>query len=64
MTAALGLAAAESPDSVSIIVPGSNAQAVAVALSGGMRISRPLLLMSAKPFGNWDSYLFLSPALL
>ncbi len=64
MNAALGLAAAENTDSVSIIVPGSNEQGVAIALSEGMRISYPLLLMSAKPFGNWGSYLFLSPALL
>ena len=64
MNAALGLAAAENPDSVSITVPGSNEQAVAIALRSGMRILYPLLLMAAKPFGNWDSYMFFSPALL
>ncbi len=64
MNAALTLAAAASPEDVSIIVPGSNEQGVALALSSGMRISYPLLLMSAKPFGYWDSYLFYSPALL
>lgn len=64
MNAALGLAAAESLDSVSITVPGCNEQGVAIALSAGMRILYPLLLMSAKPFGKWDSYMFFSPALL
>ncbi|MGH8245559.1 MAG: hypothetical protein ACREUU_03905 [Gammaproteobacteria bacterium] len=43
---------------------GEVEQGVAIALERGMHIASPFLLMSTKPFGNWDSYLFHSPGLL
>lgn len=64
MNTALGLAAVQGTPQVSVMIPGSNDQAVAVALDHKLRIAIPLLLMSSRPFGNWDKYLFYSPALM
>lgn len=64
MNTALGLAAAQGTHQVSVMIPGSNDQAVAVALDHKLRIAIPLLLMSSQRFGNWDNYLFYSPALM
>jgi hypothetical protein len=46
------------------MIPGSNDQAVAVALDHKLRIAIPFLLMSSQPFENWDKYLFYSPTLM
>jgi ribosomal protein S18 acetylase RimI-like enzyme len=64
MNIALGLAAAQGTPQVSVMIPGSNDQAVALALYHKLRIAIPFLLMSSQPFGNWDKYLFYSPALM
>jgi Acetyltransferase (GNAT) family len=64
MNTALGLAAAQGMPQVSVMIPGSNEQAVAVAFDHKLRIAIPFLLMSSRPFGNWDKYLFYSPALM
>ncbi len=64
MNTALGLAAIQGTPQVSVMIPGSNDQAVAVALDHKLRIAIPFLLMSSHPFGNWDKYLFYSPALM
>lgn len=64
MNTALGLAAAQGTPQVSVMIPGSNDQAVALALDHKLRIAIPFLLMSSQPFGNLDKYLFYSPALM
>jgi ribosomal protein S18 acetylase RimI-like enzyme len=64
MNTALGLAAVPGTPQVSVMIPGSNDQAVAVALDHKLRIAIPFLLMSSQHFGNWDNYLFYSPALM
>jgi ribosomal protein S18 acetylase RimI-like enzyme len=64
MNTALGLAAAQGTPQVSVMIPGSNDQAVAVALDHKLRIAIPFLLMSSRSFGNWEKYLFYSPALM
>ncbi len=64
MHTALGLAARQNTNQVSVLIPGCNEQAVETALEHRMRIALPLLLMSSRPFGNWARYLFHSPALM
>lgn len=64
MNTALGLAANQETPQVSVMIPGSNDQAVAVALDHKLRIAVPFLLMSSQSFGNWDKYLFYSPTLM
>lgn len=64
MATAIRLAAVHGGPDISVMIPGSNAQAVEVALSHKMKITIPFLLMSSHPFGNWDKYLCYSPALM
>ena len=64
MSSALSLAAAQDVEGIRVLLAGSNAQAISTALRFKMRISHPMLLMSAKPFGIWQSYLFHSPGLM
>ena len=63
MNIALGLAAVQGSPQISVMIPGSNDQAVAVAFDHKVRISLPLPLLSLHRFGTWDNYLFYSPAL-
>lgn len=63
LNAALGLAA-QKAGRVSFLIDGSNEYAVTIARERKLRIVRPLLLMSTKPFGNWSQYLFHSPGLM
>jgi len=56
--------AAQGTPQVSVMIPGSNEQAVALALDHKLRIAIPFLLMLSQPFGNWDKYLFYLPALM
>ncbi len=64
MNTALGLAAIQETSQVSVMIPGSNDQAATIALEHKLRIAIPFLLMSSQSFGNWDKYLFYSPALM
>lgn len=60
----LALSAAGDAEEVFIVAPGSNERAMALALTLGMRVAHPSLLMSSKPFGTWTCYLFHSPGLM
>jgi ribosomal protein S18 acetylase RimI-like enzyme len=62
--ASLILAADKNTEQVSILVPGSNASAIAMALQNNLRVREPYILMATKPFGRWNQYLFHSPPLL
>jgi ribosomal protein S18 acetylase RimI-like enzyme len=62
--ASLALASAKETEQLSILVPGSNASAITIALKYRLRIREPYILMSTKPFGKWNQYLFHSPPLL
>ena len=64
MNTALGLAANQETPQVSVMIPGSNDQAVSVALDHKLRIAVPFLLLSSQSFGNWDKYLCYSLTLM
>jgi ribosomal protein S18 acetylase RimI-like enzyme len=64
MNEALKFAATRGTPSVSLLLSGSNVQALSAALEHKMRIDTPLVLMSSKRFGNWTNYLFHSPGLM
>ena len=57
-------AARSSPKQVSAFVPGGNPAALRAATTHGMRITLPMLLMSAEPLGNWSQYLPRNPGLM
>jgi len=64
VTAALRCALESKPSRVSMIVPG-RADVVMQAVSAlGFRIEEPLILMAARPFGNWSNYLPRNPGFL
>lgn len=64
MTEAIRLAFVQGAPQVSLMIPGSNREAIVVAFQHNFRIALPLLLMSSQQFGHWDKYLFHSPALM
>ncbi|OPY68571.1 MAG: Acetyltransferase (GNAT) family protein [Syntrophorhabdus sp. PtaU1.Bin002] len=64
LQATFSLAASTEAKEVSILVPGSNDLAMRIALSYRFRVREPYILMSSKPFGDWQRYLFHSPPLL
>ena len=45
--------ASETAEQVSVLVAGSNEQAMPLALAHGLRIDCPFLLMASRPFGKW-----------
>jgi GNAT superfamily N-acetyltransferase len=49
---------------LSLMVPASNRSALQAALSGGFNIILPYVLLSSRPFGTWERYLFHSPGLM
>lgn len=55
-SAMLALACEQAIPAVSAFLAGSNEQALSIALRHGMRIVRPMVLLSAKPFGDWTRY--------
>ena len=57
-------AAHSGPKQVSALVPGGNPAALRAATMHGMRITLPMLLMSAEPLGNWSQYLPRNPGLM
>jgi GNAT superfamily N-acetyltransferase len=63
-TTMLGLAREAGTESVSAFLAGSNEAAMSIALGCGMRLVRPMLLMSAKAFGDWTMYLPSDPGLM
>jgi len=61
VTAAIGCALNTQSPRVSMVVPGRADQILAMALGLGFRIEEPYVLMSARPFGDWRSYLPSNP---
>ncbi len=59
--AAIRCALEGQPQQVSMIVPGRADRILEVVSELGFRIDEPLVLMSARPFGNWSNYLPSNP---
>jgi hypothetical protein len=60
---ALELCARQGVENVCYYLPGSNTQAVELALKYRMRFD-PFVFMSTKPFAKWENYIFHSAALM
>ncbi len=54
---ALALATDREASQVSAFLPGSNEEAMSIALGCGMRLGRTMVLLSAKAFGDWSKYM-------
>ena len=61
VTAAIRCALDRQSPRVSMVVPGRADQILDMALALGFRLEEPYVLMSARPFGDWRSYLPNSP---
>jgi hypothetical protein len=61
---ALNLAADGSAPNVSAFLPGTSEAALTLATKCGMRITFPMLVMSARPFGDWGLYLPRNPGFM
>jgi hypothetical protein len=60
---ALTLSAEQGVEKVRFYTPGSNIDAIDLALKYRMRFD-PLVFMSTKPFASWGNYIFHSAALM
>src|SRR5262249_54932986 len=56
--------AGERAAQVSAFVPGSSEDALKIAMTSGMRITFPMVLMSSGPFGDWTRYLPRNPGFM
>ncbi len=56
--------ATELADEITIVVPGSSAAAVSLALANGMQIVQPFVFSASRPFQATSRYLFHSPYLM
>jgi len=61
---ALDLAADMDAPQVSAFLPGVNAPALRSAVSRGMRMSSPMVLVSDREFGDWTRYLPRNPGFM
>ena len=61
---ALDLAAESGASQVTAFLPGGSAAALGIATARGMRITFPMLLMSAEEFGDWQRYLPRNPGFM
>jgi ribosomal protein S18 acetylase RimI-like enzyme len=61
---ALHLAAENGSLSVSAFVPGPSDETLSIAVRHGMRITFPMVLMSARDFGDWTRYLPRNPGFM
>jgi GNAT superfamily N-acetyltransferase len=61
---ALELAAEGEASHVSAFLPGVNDASLELAIAGGMRITFPMVLMSAEEFGDWQRYLPRNPGFM
>jgi ribosomal protein S18 acetylase RimI-like enzyme len=61
---ALALAAEGASSHVSAFIPGTSETALASAVEHGMRITLPMVLMSARDFGDWSGYLPRNPGFM
>lgn len=62
--AALSFAARSNAQTISAFLPGASEPALKAAIDHGMRITFPMLLMSSRQFGNWNSYLPRNPGFM
>jgi ribosomal protein S18 acetylase RimI-like enzyme len=61
---ALNLAAESGSSQASAFLPGTNEEALGVAVEHGMRITFPMVLMSTRDFGDWTRYLPRNPGFM
>lgn len=61
---ALRLAADRSSGTISAFLPGTCESALSLAVSHGMRITFPMLLMASQDYGTWTRYLPLNPGFM
>ena len=61
---ALNIAADARGSNVSAFLPGTSESALTLAMEYGMRITFPMMLMSAHPFGDWSLYLPRNPGFM
>jgi ribosomal protein S18 acetylase RimI-like enzyme len=61
---ALSIAADGGAANVSAFLPGTSDAALNLAMDCGMRITFPMMLMSARPFGDWGLYLPRNPGFI
>jgi len=61
---ALDSAAEGGASHLSAFLPGTNDAALAIATASGMRITFPMVLMSAEEFGDWQRYLPRNPGFM
>jgi GNAT superfamily N-acetyltransferase len=61
---ALALAAETGAPQISAFVPGTATEALSAAVAQGMRITLPMVLASAKDFGDWTRYLPRNPGFM
>ena len=61
---ALALAAETGAPQISAFVPGAAGEALGAAVALGMRITLPMVLVSAKDFGDWTRYLPRNPGFM
>jgi GNAT superfamily N-acetyltransferase len=62
--AALDLATETQASHISAFLPGTNDASLDIAIAGGMRITFPMVLMSAQQFGDWQRYLPRNPGFM
>ena len=61
---ALDIAAEGEASHVSAFLPGTNDASLGIATACGMRITFPMVLMSAEEFGDWHRYLPRNPGFM
>jgi ribosomal protein S18 acetylase RimI-like enzyme len=61
---ALNIAGDGGAPNVSAFLPGTSEAALTLAMEYGMRIAIPMLVMSARPFGDWGLYLPRNPGFM
>jgi GNAT superfamily N-acetyltransferase len=64
LSAVIAAALEGRPKQVSLIVPGNADQILRIVSSLGFRVEEPFVLLSARPFGNWQHYLPGNPGLM
>jgi hypothetical protein len=64
LTTALAIAADIGAPQISAFVPGASEAALVAAVSAGMRITFPMVLMSSSDFGDWSRYLPRNPGFM
>ena len=64
LQAALRVAADTGSPHISAFIPGASPDALTIAVTAGMRITFPMLLMSSRDFGDWSRYLPRNPGFM